>query len=307
MIMNQQIAEYCSANTLLIPESLHDMADARLIMSDGKASVFHKLIRDDMRDIEFFTSTPCLAFVISGRESFSSAEHEEFVLNDGEMLFMGRDLHMISDFTNEDGPLEAVLFFFDTAVIAEFLKRKRIAEGDKAAAHQPFKVEANASISEYVAGLKSIYKDLNKAPSDLVRMKLLELLSLVDLLGHEQRLLSFLIGVSAAGKRRNIKHLMRNGNAYNLSVKDFAKLSGRSVSSFNRDFKRLNGVTPSKWLLDARLEKARELVFESKLSVTEIAMQIGFANTSHFIKAFKGRYDETPKQARLAYQDSFAG
>ena len=60
--MSQLIADYCSAQTLLIPESLHDMADARLIMSDGKASIFHKLIRQDMRDIEFFTNTPLPGF-----------------------------------------------------------------------------------------------------------------------------------------------------------------------------------------------------------------------------------------------------
>jgi AraC-like DNA-binding protein len=303
--MSQLIADYCSAQTLLIPESLHDMADARLIMSDGKASIFHKLIRQDMRYIEFFTNTPCLAFVISGCESFSSSEPEDFILSDGEMLFMGRNLHMISDFTNNEGPLEAVLFFFDDAVIAEFLRRKQIGIGERREAHRPFKIGSNPSISQYVSGLKAIYRDLRQMPSDLVGMKLLELLYLIDLLGYEKRLLSFLTGESSLGKRRNIKHLMRLENACRLSVKDFAKLSGRSVSSFNRDFKRLNGVTPSKWLIDTRLEKAKELVFEGKLTVTEIAMNIGYANTSHFIKAFKDRYAETPKQARLGHMDSF--
>ncbi len=56
--------------------------------------------------------------------------------------------------------------------------------------------------------------------------------------------------------------------------------------------------------MDARLEKAKELVFEGKLTVPEIAMRTGYANTNHFIKAFKNSYAETPKRARLGHMYS---
>ncbi len=86
----------------------------------------------------------------------------------------------------------------------------------------------------------------------------------------------------------------------NLSVADYARLSGRSAASFNRDFKRLFGTSPQRWLIDQRLARAHHQMLETRSSVTEIAMNIGYDSTSHFIAQFKRRYGVTPKQLRLA-------
>jgi AraC-like DNA-binding protein len=91
---------------------------------------------------------------------------------------------------------------------------------------------------------------------------------------------------------------MREYRCHNLSVQDFARLTGRSPSSFNRDFKRQFGTTPHQWLIDARLDRAMELIQSTQMTVTEVALEIGYDNVSHFIKAFKTKYGQTPKQAR---------
>ena len=82
----------------------------------------------------------------------------------------------------------------------------------------------------------------------------------------------------------------------NLTVTDLAALSGRSVTSFNRDFKKTYSTTPKRWLLDQRLEYANTLLEQTDQTVTDIALQIGYENVSHFIKAFKDKYGATPKQ-----------
>ena len=81
----------------------------------------------------------------------------------------------------------------------------------------------------------------------------------------------------------------------NLNIHDYAVLTGRSISSFNRDFKRLFGTTPKKWLISKRLNKSHELLNTTKLNVTQIAMEVGYENISHFIEAYKKTYGETPK------------
>lgn len=296
-IMKSTIPDYCSDNTLLIPESLFQMADATPVMAHGNAAIFHKLIRKDMRDIEFFTNAPCLAFVLRGRETFSSPDHEEFVLLDGEMLFMPRELYMVSDFTSQEGPLEAFLFFFDEAVVTNFLRCSTLACANSRFDYHPYKLATSKPVSFYMASLKTVYQNLSGTP-DLLRTKLLELLLLIETLEGGEWLRGFLTKENTARKRRNIKHLMRDHQAYNLTVKDFATLSGRSLSSFNRDFKRQFGTTPIQWLIDVRLKKAHEMMLTSDLSVTQVAASVGYNNTSHFIKTFKSKYAITPKQVR---------
>jgi len=88
---------------------------------------------------------------------------------------------------------------------------------------------------------------------------------------------------------------MEDNYLSNLKISDYATLTGRSDSSFNRDFKRLFGTTPKKWLITKRLSKSHKLLRNTNLNVTQIAMEVGYENVSHFIEAYKKRYGMTPK------------
>lgn len=80
----------------------------------------------------------------------------------------------------------------------------------------------------------------------------------------------------------------------NLSVVDFANLSGRSVSTFNRDFRRKYELTPKQWLIAKKMQKSDALL-KAGASVTDCALSVGYSNVSHFIKAYKQAYGDTPK------------
>lgn len=88
-------------------------------------------------------------------------------------------------------------------------------------------------------------------------------------------------------KKINIEDVMINNFQYNLKISEFAILSGRSLSAFKRDFQSQFRTTPSSWLKNKRLEYAKELLLENNLNINEICYEIGFINSSHFIKAFK--------------------
>ena len=295
--MDQTIKQYCVENTLLIPQALDSLSDAHRVLSEGEAAIYHKLICGNMRDIEFYTSAPCLAFVLRGRETFTTHDHDEIILNSHEMLFMPRHLYMISDFVNDEGPLEAFLFFFDPAVIDEFLRSPRQNHTSRAQNTPPYKIRANDAISAYMLALHKVYRDIDGTAA-LLRLKLLELLHLIDALDDSARLRGFLTAARSGAARRNIGHLMKDPRLYRLNIRDFAELSGRSLSSFTRDFKRLYGTTPGQWLINARLERAYQLINETDKSVTEISLDVGYENISHFISAYKVKYGLTPKKSR---------
>ncbi|WP_246050522.1 helix-turn-helix domain-containing protein [Leptospira langatensis] len=79
-----------------------------------------------------------------------------------------------------------------------------------------------------------------------------------------------------------------------LSIEDYSILTGRSISSFQRDFKKIYGLSPKKWLTIQRMKKAKELLENGGASVTDVALSIGYENISHFIRAFQEQYEVTP-------------
>jgi AraC-like DNA-binding protein len=91
---------------------------------------------------------------------------------------------------------------------------------------------------------------------------------------------------------------MSENYLYNLKVEEFAKLCGRSLSAFKRDFRKVFKTTPSKWIKNKRLEYAKTLLIESNLNINEICYDSGFVNASHFIKSFKEQYKISPHQFR---------
>jgi AraC-like DNA-binding protein len=74
-----------------------------------------------------------------------------------------------------------------------------------------------------------------------------------------------------------------------------AKLS-MSVSKLNRIFRELYGTSLHAYVQEMRLEQAAEMLLKMNLSVTEVAVNSGYNNMSHFSKAFKNRFGITPKK-----------
>jgi len=96
----------------------------------------------------------------------------------------------------------------------------------------------------------------------------------------------------------DLENIMLDNFLYNLKVEEFAKLCGRSLSTFKRDFKESFNTTPFRWIKLKRLEHAKTLLVESELNINQICYDCGFINSSHFIKSFKEKYKLPPHQFR---------
>jgi AraC-like DNA-binding protein len=72
-----------------------------------------------------------------------------------------------------------------------------------------------------------------------------------------------------------------------LSAEEAAEQCSMSYSYFSRKFKEVSGKTFSEYVNLIRVMEAEKLLTASSLSVTEIAMEVGFSNTSYFIKQFQ--------------------
>lgn len=85
------------------------------------------------------------------------------------------------------------------------------------------------------------------------------------------------------------KHFMNN-----LPMEKFGYLTGRSLSTFHRDFKKIYHTTPQKWLMDKRLALAHYQLKEKQRKPVDVYLEVGFEDLSHFSFAFKKHFGYSP-------------
>ncbi|GAA6622685.1 helix-turn-helix domain-containing protein [Scytonema sp. NUACC26] len=83
-----------------------------------------------------------------------------------------------------------------------------------------------------------------------------------------------------------------------LSVGELAAIAQMSRYHFSRLFKQSTGLSPHQYVLQCRIEKAKQLLQEPELPITEIYQLLGFQSQSHFTKVFHKHTGITPKAYR---------
>jgi AraC-like DNA-binding protein len=81
---------------------------------------------------------------------------------------------------------------------------------------------------------------------------------------------------------------------YNVSMDDFARLTGRSRAGFKRDFEKIFGGSPGQWLQQKRLNEAYYLIKEKGVKPSSVYLDVGFENLSHFSFVFKKKFGISP-------------
>ena len=283
-------------NTLVIPKGLHAYEKVeQLFKYNNDATILYKSLNHDLNNVEFYTQTHCIVYNCGGVETITSYDFKKVIIRENELLFLPKDMYLVSDFIKIDKSLEAFLFFLNDDIIEKFLSIKKLKTHvvDKKVSF--YKIGVNSSLFEYMNALKQVCK--NQFNSKLfLELKLLELLCIIDSYDTEKKLVNSLLSRNIDKQKRNIKSLMKKYFLSNLSLNDYAILSGRSLSTFHRDFKRFYSITPKQYLLGLKLEYAYNLLKNGDKSVSEISSEVGYENLSHFIKAFKRKYNTTPKQ-----------
>ena len=80
------------------------------------------------------------------------------------------------------------------------------------------------------------------------------------------------------------------------SLAELSKLIGLNIKRLKTDFKEIYGVPVFTFLLNYKMEIAKNLLQEQQLNVNEISSHLGYSTSSHFIAAFKRKHGITPKQ-----------
>ena len=140
-------------------------------------------------------------------------------------------------------------------------------------------------------------------PNDPARSAMVEALeravALAVLRGHStlgRRVSPEPLRTAPARIRRVLDYL--RGEGFTPTLKEMATIAGLSPTHFGRAFRAATGMAPHQYLQDLRMHRARRLLETTKLSITQIALDCGFEQSTSFATSFKKLVGVSPRMWR---------
>ena len=262
---------------------------------DGLLFVEYKCIMEETK-FGIWSDNNYFAYIISGRKMWKSIFHD-YEVRQGDILFIKKGANFTHQFSDDE--FCAIFLFLPDDFIKSFLqKNPHFIKESKHKSLNPepiVRLTPDELLESYFSSVAS-YLSLSKKPNEqLLKLKFEELLLHVCTNVHYQPLKDYFVSLTQ-NQAHQMSYVMEANFAYHLRIEDFARLCYLSLSSFKRLFKQLYKTTPAHWIKQRKLDLAVKLLITSDLAISQISLQCGFEDTSHF---FKSNYKITPHQYRL--------
>jgi AraC-like DNA-binding protein len=243
------------------------------------------------REGEQFAKDHSVTFIIDGQMTIAD-ENGPLGFDAGDIFFCPRNkLVKFSKQPPKDREFRSVTLFFDQQLLRSFAQEIAYVSGMKPVSVSP-EILTSDLLKSFMKSLRAYQNVLEKdTGSKLLSLKMKEAILL--LIGEFPKLTEIIFDFSQPGKI-DLEQFMKKNYHFKVSLERFAFLTGRSLSTFKRDFEKTFKMTPSRWLTQRRLEEAYFLIKEKHKSSSEIYLEVGFEDLSHFSYAFKKMFGIAP-------------
>lgn len=283
---------------ILIPQRLFSDRNVRTILREGNNCVLHKSLSEALIGREAYVSNHVISIVLAGEQVIRTYDESTIHIRAGELVFLPRGIYYVSDLQPKDGAFQSLLFYFDDPIVHDFLAHTRVQSVDKKAGADHLKFPQSPAVKVFTDALLTIFGD-DRMGNQFLQFKTLELLHLISAGTTDQKFAEFLFQITLP-RKRNIRSFMERSFDKPLKIEDYAYLTGRSETTFRRDFKAHFSTTPQRWIRERRIEKAIKLLANREMPVAQLSHEVGYDNTSYFIRAFREQTGASPKQYMIA-------
>ncbi|PSL22491.1 helix-turn-helix domain-containing protein [Dyadobacter jiangsuensis] len=249
------------------------------------------------REGEQFAPEHVFSYQISGTLTINNGE-QEYVFKPGDYRFTRRNqlLKFIKQ-PPSDGVFKSVSVYLDQETLRSFAMEHGY-QADHAhslEAGSVIALKGGGLVKGFMDSLMPYCEDDQLIDVDLQALKLRE--AIMILLRSSPAMKDILFDFSEPGKI-DLEAFMNKNFHFNVQMNRFAYLTGRSLATFKRDFEHIFHTSPSRWLQQRRLQEAHYLIKEKGRAASEVYLEIGFEDLSHFSFAFKKMFGVPP--SRLA-------
>lgn len=261
-----------------------------MIKDRTKVNILFSCTGQARKDYEPFVEDHALTYILNG----------EMVINDGlaetkfrtgEVGFISKNQLVKTQKTPQDNkPFMGISVFLPKEILYNYAKEHTIHPRGTYTGKPSFVLPHDSFLKGYFDSLIPYFENPDALTGNLATIKTLEA---IELLLKKASMQSILLNFDADFKI-DLTAYMNKNYMHNIPLEKFATLTGRSISTFKRDFQTIFNDTPSKWLIKKRLELAHFLISRKHQKPADVYFDVGFVNFSHFSRTFKSAFGVNP-------------
>ncbi len=280
-----------------VPTSLIG-GDAQNSLLLDECSVIEQCIHSTEVRGTMFLEQHLLLIVLEGSVLLTYGK-QQYTVGKNEMILLKKatavKYHKIGNRDN-DNIYDSLMFSIKDDLLKSFLSSSEIKVSKPEGEVKTNVYPMNECLVAFAHSMKPYFFDHSVVHPGQLRLKIMELL--YDVAECNRNMFLQILQLHEPVKT-DVRNVVEKHYASPVSVSELAYLSGRSLSSFKRDFQNIYNLSPAAWIRERRLEKAKDMLQTTALSVAEICYSLGFENVSHFSRIFKEFHGHAPSAFRL--------
>ncbi|QSW89321.1 AraC family transcriptional regulator [Flavobacterium endoglycinae] len=259
-----------------------------------------KYITDDIKlscyEDKFFKSDimfehHMLIWFISGETKIVQAD-ASYVFQKGDIFLIPRNqLATIINYPKDGEPHKTVVMHLSVERLRDFYANLEV-KPEALLSKKIYSFDNHPLLESCLASLVP-YFEMKDLPENIASLKITEAISILRAI--DKGIDNVLTNFEEPGKI-DLAGYMEKNFMFNLPLEKFGYLTGRSLTTFKRDFSRIFNTTPQRWLTQKRLELAHYQFVEKKKKPIDVCYEVGFENLSHFSFAFKKQFGYAPTE-----------
>jgi AraC-like DNA-binding protein len=254
--------------------------------------IFYSYLSAERRDKVCFWNHHTLVLMVSGQLHLETAD-QRLEVKAGEMMLVGKN--QLGTLTKTPLPgqsYESIVICLQEDLLRKIALEEGIGTSPKYIGPSNVPVPPDPFLLGY---FQSIIPYARAAGGTLTEdMGILKVKEGVKLLLHSLPHLRSYLFDFAEPHKIDLERFMMTNFHFNVPVERFARLTGRSLAGFKRDFAKTFGVPPRQWLLDKRLTAAKHLIEQKHQKPSAIYLDLGFESLPHFSRSFKQKFGKAP-------------
>ena len=234
-----------------------------------------------------------LLYVVLGGSVKLTCGRQSWTVGKNQMILL-RKAHSVTyekQGSPETGLFESQLFAINDELLKDFLTTQKVNIPQMTEELGAQVSPMSERLVAYCWSLSPYFNDPSQVNPGLLRLKVMELL--YNVMDCSKNIFRQMLQLRQPVKV-DVHRVVEDNYTSPISLEELAYLSGRSLSSFKRDFQSIYGEPPAKWIRERRLSRAQQMLQSTQLSVADVAYSLGFENPTHFSRIFKQQFGYSP-------------